>query len=135
MASTTFLPLGALRAKLDMSATVSSVSTGQPLTMKGRLHQTALAQPKVAVTGQQIFTGDRFEQAVAHLGAPIVFVVINQNVFDKVGLKEGIRVARAKAQLHYVAILVHGAQIKIQRVALELGQYTQRETTFYRRQV
>jgi len=33
MASTTFLPLGALRAKLDMSAKVSSVSTGQPLTM------------------------------------------------------------------------------------------------------
>jgi hypothetical protein len=33
MASTTFLPLGAMRAKLDMSAKVSSASTGQPLTM------------------------------------------------------------------------------------------------------
>lgn len=33
MASTTFLPLGAMRARLDASATVSSVSTGQPLSM------------------------------------------------------------------------------------------------------
>lgn len=33
MASTTFLPLGAMRANLDMSAKVSSASTGQPLTM------------------------------------------------------------------------------------------------------
>lgn len=33
MASTTFLPLGALRAYLDMSAKVSSASTGQPLSV------------------------------------------------------------------------------------------------------
>ncbi len=33
MASTSFLTLGAMRAKLDMSATVSNTGTGQPLTM------------------------------------------------------------------------------------------------------
>ena len=33
MASTTFLPLGALRAYLDKSAKVSSASTGQPLSV------------------------------------------------------------------------------------------------------
>lgn len=33
MASTSFLTLGAMRAKLDMGATVSNTGTGQPLTM------------------------------------------------------------------------------------------------------
>ncbi len=107
------LPLGRFRGRDDMPGEHRQGARGQ----RGR-DRAPLVPPGLALGHQQALAEHRLQHALAADGAAIVFVVVDEDVADRVGIVQQHLVAAEKAPRQH-ALLVGGLAPDLERVAAQ----------------
>jgi hypothetical protein len=91
------------------------------LLVESRLRDPALPAPEVAFAGEQAVPEEQL-QRLEELSLRVVPVVVDEDVSDRVGVREVKRLQRAERQADDVAELVEVPHLHAEGVAPELGQ-------------
>ena len=102
---------------------------GNAVAMKGGLHHAALAEPEIAFAGEEAVAE---EMAIGAEDAALdeFSGVVDDNVFDVVGVKEEVGAEVEEAQADDVAVLPGGAGHEAERVLAERAAEAVEETLF-----
>jgi hypothetical protein len=95
--------------------------------MKGRLHQAAPAKPIVAVGGEQAQAHKLFEDVVEKSVAPVVAVVVLQDLLEVIGMAPREGIYAGETQPDHVAVLRRGVVVQAQHVLPRLRQHAPKE--------
>ena len=98
---------------------------GDALAVESRLDQAALAQPELAVAGQQASPGHRRQGVVLGGVLAVVARVVLQNALDRLRVIDQEGIQRADLEARHVTVAGGGVLEELQRVGAQGGQAAQ----------